>query len=311
MITAAQRQRIRELEVRALRLVSGRLMGEWASNVRGTGLEFRDLREYVIGDDVRRLDWKATARSGRPQLRQFSEERQQEIWFALDLSASMTPAKAALAREVLAVLAWAAVRQGDPFGIVGFTDRIEFTRRPARGEAQLWAAVEDLLATRPASARTSFDALNAFALGTLSRRATLVIVSDFEGGADATDASAAADVSEASDSPDPIAPELGALARRHEAIGLRISDPAERGEPAAGPILLAPCVDGESGERAWIDPVSSRARRRLAASALESDRAIEAALRRAGVWYCPLWVGSDFIPPLMRFFHRRTELRGA
>ena len=75
MITPDLRRKIKELEVQAVRLVSGRFMGEWASNMRGQGLEFRDLREYVSGDDVRRIDWKATARSANPQLRQFSDKK--------------------------------------------------------------------------------------------------------------------------------------------------------------------------------------------------------------------------------------------
>ena len=288
MIDSALRRRVKDLEIRAIHLVSSRLMGEWASNMRGQGLEFRDLREYVIGDDVRRLDWKATARSGRPQLRQFTEERQQHIWFALDISASMEGRKAELARELLAVLGWAAVKQGDPFGLIGFTDRVEFTRQPARGEAQLWAAVDTVVEHAPQSRHTDFSPVWEFFLKRLSSRATVVIVSDFAGGLDAR--------------------MMGALSKRHEVIAFQLVDPRESGQIPGG---LALYQDAETGEQSWIDLSSSAAALRLRELSDAAQNKTRASLRKAGIWYNSFTVGTDFLLPLMEFFHRRREALGA
>jgi uncharacterized protein (DUF58 family) len=288
MIDPALKRRVKDLEIRAIHLVSNRFMGEWASNMRGQGLEFRDLREYVIGDDVRRLDWKATARSGKPQLRQFTEERQQNVWFALDLSASMHGPKATLAREIVAVLGWAAVRQGDPFGLVGFTDRIEIHRPAARGEAQLWAGVDDVVGCHTQSRQTDFSPVGEFFLKKAGNRATVIIVSDFAAGLDKH--------------------LLSALAMRHEVIALQITDPREEGFL---PGALALFEDSESGERGWVDLSSPRASKLLRDECAASREETRAALRKAGIWYRDFPAGQDFLPPLMEFFHRRREVIGA
>ena len=298
MIDAALRQRVKELEVRALRLVSHRFMGEWESNMRGQGLEFRDLREYVIGDDIRRIDWKATARSGRAQLRQFTEERQQRIWFALDRSASMNGPKARLAGEILAVLGWAAVTQGDPFGLVTFTDTIEKTIQPARGEAALWAAIELVVSDEPSSVRTSFAPLFNFFMNSVRTRSTVIILSDWTG----TDSPSTATAASAATAT--AVKRLGALALAHDVIALRLRDPVVQGSVHAG---LAPVVDPETGARFWVD-LSSRQNLDLLRTA-EKNRsaALALAFRKAGVRNQTFDAGTDCIPPLMDLFRRRTR----
>lgn len=288
MIDSVLRRRMKELELRALHFVSGSLLGEWASNMRGQGLEFRDLREYVIGDDVRRLDWKATARSGHPQLRRYTEDRQQNIWLALDLSASMNGAKTTLAREILAVLGWAAVKQGDRFALMGFTDRVEFYRPAACGESQLWASLEDVISHPAQSKQTDFAPVWEFFLKRLSvHRATIIIVSDFAAGLDSR--------------------MLRALAVRHEVLAFQIIDPRESGATSG----LALYEDSETGEQSWIDVSSEKSVRALIESNDADQKRIKKELRKSGVWYASFCVGQDFLPSLMEFFHRRMEVLGA
>jgi len=294
MIDPSLRRRMKELEIRSLRLVNGRFMGEWASNMRGQGLEFRDLREYVPGDDVRRLDWKATARSGRPQLRQFIEDRQQSIWFALDLSASMDGRKAELARQILAVLGWAAVKQNDRFALMGFTDRIEIHQPPSRGEARLWAAVDAVLEHKRESKQTAFAPVWEFFLKRLTGRATIILLSDFSAGLDTR--------------------MLRALAARHEVLAFQLIDPREDGRPDGGRQTtggLASFEDSETGERVWADLSPAGAAAKLYGANEAARQAVRKDLRKAGVWYSSFAVDKDFLPPLMEFFHRRMEVLGA
>jgi uncharacterized protein (DUF58 family) len=262
------RRRMKELEIRSLHLVNSRFMGEWASNMRGQGLEFRDLREYVPGDDVRRLDWKATARSGKPQLRQ-----------------------------ILAVLGWAAVKQGDRFAVMGFSDTVELHRPPARGEAQLWAALEDVFSHVPRSRVTSFAPVWEFFLKRLTHRATIIILSDFAAGLDTR--------------------MLTALSMRHDVMAFQLVDPQESGQnndsktgadkrSATGGLGFY--QDSESGEKVWVDLSSTVAFRRLDALNAEERNKTRNDLRKAGVWYNSFLSGQDFLPPLMEFFHRRREV---
>lgn len=290
----ALRRKLRKLEIGALRLVDGRFLGEWSSNVRGQGLDFQDLREYVPGDDVRHLDWKATARSGRAQLRRFSEDRQQSIWIAIDLSASMRGAKAEFARELLAALGWAAIKQSDRFGVLGFTDRVELHRPPARGEAQLWASLEDVLGHEAASPKTSLGPAWSFFSRRPTHRSTIIVLSDFRAELDS--------------------PGLGALASRHELLAFRIHDPREDGEAAAGsrsPGRLALVSDGESGRRAWIDFSKRGMAAALAEESARFGRELKLECRRRGAWYAEFRADRDFLPPLIEFFHRRRESIGA
>ncbi|HOC30022.1 MAG TPA: DUF58 domain-containing protein [Treponemataceae bacterium] len=303
MIDAALRQRVRELEVRALKLVSHRFMGEWASNMRGQGLEFRDLREYVPGDDIRRIDWKATARSGRAQLRQFTEERQQHIWFALDRSASMEGNKARLAGEILAVLGWAAVTQGDPFGLVTFTDSVEKTILPARGEANLWAAVEAAVSGEPSSNRTDFAPLFRFFMNTARARSTLIILSDWSA-PDLTSGLPAGASRSAGSAWASASRRLGALALAHDVIALRVRDPSVQGGYPAG---LAPVVDPESGKRMWVDLSSKKNLELLRTAEEKRTAALNLSFRKAGVWSQTFDSGADFVPPLMELFRRRDH----
>jgi len=285
---AAMRSRLRKLEISAMRLVNTRFLGEWSSNVRGQGLDFLDLREYVPGDDVRHLDWKATARSGRAQLRRFTEDRQQTIWIAIDLSASMAGAKDSLARELVAVLGWAAIKQGDLFGVVGFTDRIEIFRQPARGEAQLWASLEDILSHTAHSPKTSLSPVWDFCSHHLNHRSTIIVISDFR-----------ADLDNKA---------LGTLAARHEILAFRVSDPRDSGKIDG---RLAPVTDSETGERSWIDFSLKGLEEKLSAEMEQSGLAIKQEFRRHGAWFADFVTDRDFLAPLMEFFHRRREVIGA
>jgi uncharacterized protein (DUF58 family) len=285
---AALRQRLRKLEIGASRLVTGRFLGEWASNVKGQGLDFQDLREYVPGDDVRHLDWKATARSGRAQLRRFTEDRQQTIWLAIDLSASMDGAKSDMAKELLATLGWAAIKQQDRFGVLGFTDKVEILRAPARGEAQLWASLEDILTHETRSPKTSLAPVWEYFSRALTHRSTIIVVSDFWADLDSR--------------------ALGPLARRHEVLAFRVHDRRERGDT---PGRLARLEDSESGAAAWVDLSSKALAREMASGLMASDEELRAEFRRRGAWYASFPTDADFLPPLMAFFHRRREVIGA
>jgi len=80
---------LRRLEWTSLRRLDGLLQGDYRTLLRGVGLDLADLREYQVGDDVRRIDWDATARLDQPQVRDDLEERELSAWFVVDLSASV------------------------------------------------------------------------------------------------------------------------------------------------------------------------------------------------------------------------------
>src|SRR3954469_10002690 len=110
--------RIRRLQIRARRLVRLLFLGEYHSVFRGRGLEFSEVREYQPGDEVRLIDWNVTARTGKPFIKVFKEERELTVILAVDISRSLQfgakeASKRELAAQVAAAIGFAAVKNQD------------------------------------------------------------------------------------------------------------------------------------------------------------------------------------------------------
>lgn len=181
-------RRVRELELVARRNVSSLLAGNYLTTIPGRGLEFHEARKYVQGEPVRRIDWKMTARLGFPHVRTFLEERQREIFIALDVSPSMATgwqeeSKLEVAVEVAATLAVSAAGAGDRLGFVTFSDRVSELDRPRAGKKQLFRALKTFSSTldRPpepcqlSDPRCAIHAIQRFR----GRRFVVFLISDF------------------------------------------------------------------------------------------------------------------------------------
>lgn len=113
------------------------LAGKHASKLRGRGLNFEELRNYLPGDDIRAMDWKATLRTGRPHVRVFTEERDRSAFLVVDQRIGMffgsrLKTKAVTAAELGAVAAWRVLDQGDRAGAIVFNDEHSVEIRPQR-----------------------------------------------------------------------------------------------------------------------------------------------------------------------------------
>lgn len=286
MIDESLRKRLKSLQIKARHLADSPLAGEWTSNVLGQGLEFRDLREYVPGDDIRRLDWKATARTGRAHLRQFRQDRQKTVHLALDLSASMSyGTKAQRARELFTLLGWTAVLHRDRFALVGFTEKLEFHRPPAQGEPQLWAGLQQFFSLEPQSVKTDFGPLWTYWRHTLNHRATCIVISDFAGSWDVNS--------------------LRGLCQRHDLWVFHVSDPVEVEGSDGGLVRLR---DPENGSQAWADISPQVQKGRQMAWEEARRQELEQEIRRAGGWYAHFPGDQDYFPILMDFLRKRDRI---
>ncbi|MCP3959986.1 MAG: DUF58 domain-containing protein [bacterium] len=180
--------RVRELELVARKNVSSLLTGNYLTTIRGRGLEFHEARRYVQGEPVRRIDWKMTARMGYPHVRTFLEERQREIFIALDISPSMATGwqertKLEVAVETAATLALSATEAGDRLGFLTFSDRVFELDRPRAGKKQLFRTLQNLVRVleKPPEAcpvsdpRCALHAIQRFR----GRRFVVFLISDF------------------------------------------------------------------------------------------------------------------------------------
>ena len=297
---AAVARAARLLWVRSRREATSWLVGGYTSSFRGGGIEFEELRPYVPGDDVRSIDWNATARSGEPWVKRFREERAHTVLLLLDVSASMGfgttgRSKLAAAAHAAALLAAAAGRAGDRVGLVTFADEVRTALPPARGAAHGWRLVR-AIAEQAARAEgaTALAAAADWALAQARRRALIVLLSDFRDPALAQAAASGAG------SP------LAALARRHELVSILVEDPRERALLAAGGLRL---VDAEGGGAVRVLGTGARRRARYAAAAEARRRALLRRLRSDGADTLVLATGSDPLRALARFLRARVGRR--
>jgi len=279
---------VRELEVRARRSVRCGLGGAWSSAARGAGVEFAEVREYVVGDDARTVDWNVTARTGRLQVKRFDEEREQTVLVALDDSRSTRLAPGGrpwreAAAELLLLVGLAAAQSGDRVGLLTFAEAVEYWIAPRHGREAVLALATRWLA-EPSTARgTDPDGALRGLLDARSRPSLLIVVTDGHAlPADATLARAAA---------------------RHDVVFAALRPGFLCRLPTHGRFRLD---DPEGSARHVVDLGSPRVRAELVA---RRDRAWAAAAARAarfGADWIELDADGELGPPLLDWARRRA-----
>jgi uncharacterized protein (DUF58 family) len=284
---------LHRLEWHVIRRLDGQLQGDYRTLFRGVGTDFRDLREYEPGDDVRYIDWNVTARMDTPFVREYTEERELTAWLLLDRSPSMgfgrvdRPKELVLC-ELAATIARLLTRGGNRVGAILYDNEIETTIPPRGGRNQVLALTRDLL--RPVRARGSLTELGGLldtALGMIRRRSLIVLVSDF--------------ISE----PGWERPLLQ-LTQRHEVVAIRLVDPNEFALPDAGVIVVE---DAESGEQLVIDSSDPEFRRRLREAGEQREVALRDATACAGIALHDISTDEDLVGALVRVVASRRQRR--
>ncbi len=286
---------VRRIELRTERLVTSLAAGGYRSAFKGQGMEFDEVREYTVGDDVRAIDWNVTARAGKPYVKVYREERELTIVLVVDVSASMrfgaipglSPrAKLALAAEAAAVVGVNALRNGDRLGLVLASDRTERHLPARKGRGHCLRVVREVL--QPASGSRGTDLGHALdeLVRVFRRRAVCFVVSDFLALGDG------------------FAKSMTRAARRHDVVGLRVMDPGEADLPSiGGPLAID---DPETGEQTVL--AGGRAARERYRTAWKDARDVTAkAFRGAGCDLVELTTTESAVTALMRFFRQRRR----
>jgi len=317
MISAELIRKIRYIQLRTRRTVTTAFAGEYRSVFRGQGMEFDEVREYQPGDDVGSIDWNVTARTGRPHVKRFVEERELTVFFVVDVSASgrfgsTGRAKTEVAAELAAVVSFAAARQNDRVGLLAFSDRIELFVPAKKGITHVLRIVREILSIEPAGTGTDLAGAMRYLNRVLRRRATVFLISDFldggragvrppwwsrlTAGGGARGGETAAPISSTTD--------LRMAARRHDLIAASVFDPREAELPAAGMVELE---DAESGRLALLDTGSRRVRRDYERRARERRDALSRQLRELGIDEIPIRTDAGWVDRLVRFFRMRER----
>lgn len=317
MISPELVRTIRYIQLRTRRAVTAAFAGEYRSVFRGQGMEFEEVREYQAGDDVGSIDWNVTARTGRPHVKRFVEERELTVFFMVDVSASgrfgsAGKAKTEVAAELAALVSFAAARQNDRVGLLAFSDRIELFVPAKKGITHVLRIVREILSIRPAGAGTDLAGAMRYLNLVLRRRATVFLISDFlesepvAAGRPRRWRPGARDAAAAPDTAAPIAvtTDLRMAARRHDLIAASIFDPREAELPAAGMVELQ---DAESGRLTLLDTGSRRVRRDYERRARERRAALTRQLRELGIDEIPIRTDAGWVDRLVSFFRMRER----
>jgi uncharacterized protein (DUF58 family) len=281
---------LRALELSVGRRVDGLLAGDYRSAFSGVGSELWQVRPYEPGDDVRRIEWNVTARTGEPHVRVELAERVLVTWLVLDASASMAfgtgeRRKADVAEGVAVAVGYAATRRGNRLGTIAFGDE-PVVERPRQGRRALLDTLNLLRELPPAGTGTLRDALE-LADRVTRQRALLVVVSDFRGPLDWR------------------APLLR-LAGRHAVLAVEVRDPREQELADVGELRL---VDPETGRHLRVDTSDRRLRERFASAAADERRALVTSLASVGVRHVALSTEGDWLRPLTTFLRRGRRAR--
>jgi len=249
-------QKIKRIEITTSRLVSDVFAGQYHSVFKGQGIEFDEVREYQPGDDVRTIDWNVTARTGKPHIKKFIEERELTVMVIVDVSlscrfASVNMLKSQLAAEVAAILAFSAIRNNDRVGLIMFTDKIEKFIPPRKGVGHVLRVIREVLYFEPEG--NSTDIINALEyLNKVTTRKTIVfIISDFF----------PAKITSESNESDALKRSLAIANKRHDVITITLNDPREMELPDCGLIALE---DAETGDEVLIDSSNVTLRKQYA-----------------------------------------------
>ena len=285
---------LRRLEWHVLRRLDGRLQGNYRTVLRGHGTEFRDVREYVTGDDVRHIDWNVTARMDEMYVRQYTEDRELTAWLLLDHSASMgfgpvQRTKETVLCEVAATIAQLFVRGGNRVGALVYDNESVRTIPPRQGRNQVLVLIDALLhvPSGKSGSVTDLRTLLDKAAGVIRRRSLVVVVSDFisEPGWERS---------------------LLRLAERHEVLAVRLVDPREFELPDAGLLVVE---DAETGEQLMVDSSDPEFRRRLREAGAQREAAVREAARRATVDLHVISTDDDLVTAFVRLVESRRQLR--
>ena len=284
-------KKVRQIEIRTKNVVNDFFGGDYHSNFKGRGMTFSEVREYVPGDDVRSIDWNVTARTGKPHIKIFEEERELSVLILIDVSSSgvfgsKKDLKIDLGVEIAAMLSFSAIKNNDKVGLALFSDKIEKYIPPKKGKKHVLRLLTDSVNHdfENSNKRTSIKTAIDFANKISKRKSVIFLISDFID--------------------DNFWNELKFLNFKHDVVGLQIYDTYERNFPNVGLINIH---DSETGENTWIDTTSKKNRDKFQKNSVDKLDKFSMKCKNIGFDLLQINTDDDYIKFLMQFFRSRAK----
>ncbi len=291
MISKEILRKVQQIQIRTRHMVNDVFAGQYQSVFKGQGMEFHEVREYFPGDDIRAIDWNVTARTGRPFIKKFVEERELTVMLMVDISASLsfgsTPQmKKNLAAELAAVLAFAAIKNNDRVGLILFSDEVEQYVPPRKGVRHVLRVIREVLQFEPKHRTTRVLPALDFMNHVTQRKSVCFLISDFFFTGEDYMRS------------------MRITAKRHDLTSIIVGDRLENSVPRVG---LVDWTDAERGGHVLIDTSDSATRTALALQSQATRSELLRNMRSSGIDTIEVYAGEPYEKEFIRFFKMRER----
>ncbi len=284
-------KKLRKYELRIRKAINTQMHGDFHSIFKGSGLEHDDIRSYQYGDDIRRIDWNTSAKGHGTFIKTFKEEKEQNIFFILDVSASqnigsMDCRKIDIGKEICGVLAFSGVKESSSVGLLCCSDQKELYIKPNKGIKHAYQLINRLFTLKTKSLKTNLNKACALAQTVIKRKSIIVIISDF--------------IDKYYER------NLKSLAKKHDLIMIHLKENRETNFPDLG---IIPLYDNETKKTVWANTSSSSYRKKLVDYYQRNKFALKEISKKTNSNYITIDTAEDYVPKLVKLFKVRNHLR--
>lgn len=288
MISKEIQKKIKQLQLRTKRIMNSVFVGDYRTKQKGYGMDFDQIRDYHVGDDIRFIDWKSSARMDKMLVKQYIHEHSKTIMLMVDISASnLFGSTELLKREIIAqvstIISLAAQQDKARIGLLLFSEEIEYYVPPKTGTQHIQTVVDTLWNFKPLKKGTDINKACAFVSKVVRSDALLCIISDFIGSYNQA--------------------ALASIAKKFDTVIVRCFDRYEKKLPTIGFLNL---VDSETGQKIMVD---TRSKSSSSYEKLFQDRIAQQNndFKKNGIDYIDITHNDHYIDSLILFFVRRLH----
>ena len=282
-------KKVKLIEIKTKHIVDNLFGGEYNSAFKGTGMEFSEVREYQTGDDVRSIDWNVTARSGKPFIKKFDEERELSVILVIDLSSSCfygtgSSLKSDTIIELSSILSFSAIKNNDKVGLLMFSDEIEKFIPPQKGKKHVLRVIREIIYHKSSFRNTNISNALMHLNKYLKRKSIIFLISDFW------------DYN--------FYNEMKIINKKHDLINIQILDDSEINIPNIGMVKFH---DVEKNNFSWIDTSKNNYRESINANVTELLNKFNHFCKKNNIDTISLKSNNDYIKALENFFNNRIH----
>ena len=274
--------KIKRILLKSKKQVFGDMLGNNLSLFHGEGFEFTELREYIYGDDIRKIDWKTTAKLGKPYVKIYTEEREINVVTALMMGGSTyfgtVKQKSELMSELVAIIGFSAIKNSDLFSNVIFADRLYSMSKPNKKFFAIRSAVNGIDTFNVLGKKSDYKLFADTLFKRIKRKSLLFVISDFVGEIN-----------------------FGLLSKKHDVVALIVRDRFEENPQELGYIRV---LDMESGN-SFEGNIGTQELKGYREALQENDKRLYTHFKKSGIRYTKIYTDEEPFIKLARLFGGR------